>query len=263
MSAVAAAERVPMWPVIGQLVRRSVILVGRQPSIFVPSVIFPAFFVIAFGGAFSGLVLLPGFPTDHILNWFAPMAILQGAAFIGVGVGFGTTRDIETGFYDRFLTAPVPRAALLLGPALGAVVRCLLPFYIVLAGAALGGARLEGSALGALTLFVAAIGTSLLHAFWTTGLAYRLKTQRAAPLMQIGVFITIFLSTAQVPLSVMTGWLQPVARVNPMTQVLALSRAGFLGDVTWAETWPGIIVLIVLVGLALLWAARGLVKLVP
>lgn len=251
------------WLVIQALVVRSVVAVTRIPSAFIPSVIFPVFQIVAFGGAFSAITMLPGFPTDQVLNWFGPMAVLQGSAFLGSTVGLATTRDIETGFYDRLLLAPAPRWSLLVGPVAGAVIRTLLPIYVVLTAAALGGARLVGSALGAVTLLVAAVGLTALFGFWTLGLAFRFKSQRAAPLMQIGVFISIFLATAQVPLAAMTGWLHAVARVNPMSNVLRLARVGFLGEVTWEDCWGGLLALAVGTVLTALFAARQFRQMVP
>jgi ABC-2 type transport system permease protein len=251
------------WRVVGEIARRSVILVARVPSAFIPSVLMPIFFVVAFGGAFSAITFLPGFPTTEIMNWYGPMAILQGSAFLGVMVGMSTTRDLESGFYDRLLLSPVPAWALIVGPVVGAICRAVLPFYVVLTAAALGGAKLEGNALGVLTLFAASIGTTCVHAFWTLGLAFRFKSQRAAPLMQIGVFFTIFLASAQVPIALMTGWLQDVARVNPMSNVLRLARVGFLGEVTWEDSWGGLLALGLGVALAALWARRQFARLVP
>ncbi|CAN5857014.1 N/A [soil metagenome] len=246
-----------------QLARRSIVLVTRLPSAFIPSIVFPIFLILAFSGAFSAITDIPAFPTDTILNWYVPLAVIQGSAFVGVGMGVSTARDIESGFYDRLLLAPIPRRALLAGPALAGVLRSLLPFTLVAVIGFLGGARVPGGPIGLLTLFAAAAGTCLLHVFWCLGLAYRLQSQRSAPVMQVGVFVTIFLATAQVPLAVMTGWLHAVARFNPMTNVLRLARAGFLGDVTWAACWGGLLALGVLIGLAALFAYRGLGKLVP
>jgi ABC-2 type transport system permease protein len=249
--------------VVNALTRRSIVALTRLPSAFIPSVIFPIFQIVAFGGAFGAITMLPGFPTDQVLNWFGPLALLQGAGFMGASVGLATTRDIESGFYDRLLLAPTPRWSLLAGPVLGAVVRSLPSTYIVLTVAALGGARLVGSALGLLTLLAASIGVTTLFGFWTLGLAYRFKSQRAAPLMQIGIFVSIFLATAQVPLAAMTGWLHAVARVNPMSNVLRLARVGFLGPVTWEDCWGGLLALAVGTLLTALFAARQFRNLVP
>jgi ABC-2 type transport system permease protein len=57
---------------------------------------------------------------------------------------------------------------------------------------------------------------------------------------------------------VMQGWLHGVARVNPLTNVLRLARTGFLGEITWHDSWGGLLALAVLGGLAMMFAATGL-----
>ncbi len=61
--------------------------------------------------------------------------------------------------------------------------------------------------------------------------------------MQSGVFLAVFLSTAQMPIELLTGWLHEVARFNPMTNILTLARQGFVGEVAWETTWPGLLAL--------------------
>ena len=50
----------------------------------------------------------------------------------------------------------------------------------------------------------------------------------------------ILTTTAYAPLALLQGWLQDVAEVNPVTEVVDAARQGFVGTVTWAETWPGL-----------------------
>ncbi len=249
------------WPVVVQLARRSVVLITRLPSAFIPSVVFPVFLILAFSGSFNGLRGANAF--DNAMSWYAPLAVIQGAAFVGVGAGFSANREIESGFYDRLLLAPAPTVSLLLGPALATVLRALVPLVTVMVVALLGGAAVPGGALGFATLTLAAMGTALIHAFWCLGLAYRFKSQRAAPVMQIGVFVTNFLATAQVPLHLMTGWLHSVARVNPMTNVFRLGRAGWVEDVRWENCWGGVLALAVFISLSFWFAWRGLKRMIP
>jgi ABC-2 type transport system permease protein len=88
-------------------------------------------------------------------------------------------------------------------------------------------------------------------------LAYRFGDMRAAALMQLTLFTCIFLSNAQAPLGVMTGWLHAVARVNPFTNILRLSREGWLGQVTWNDTWGGLAAIAGLAAASLVFARRG------
>jgi ABC-2 type transport system permease protein len=120
------------------------------------------------------------------------------------------------------------------------------------------GARLTSGIVGLSTLYIAAIGLSTVAAGWGLGIAFRFRDMRGAAIMQLTLFLTMFLSSAQTPLNVMTGWLHTVARYNPATNILRLSRQGFLGDVTWNGVWGGLVALVGLSALTLWFARRGL-----
>lgn len=261
---IAATERRPSWvPVALALAQRSLVAVLRIPAAVVPLVVMPMFFVIAFSGSFDRLSDLPSFPTDNVLNWFVPFAIVQGAAFAGFGTGFSTVRDIETGFYDRLLLAPGSRVGLYVGPILASVVRTTFTVAVVLLlGVALG-ADLPGGALGLLALWVAALGMATMATGWALGLVFRVPNQRAGPILQIGIFFATFLSTGNVPLPDQIGWTRHVARINPLTNILELARQGFLGDVAWGTSWPGLVAIAASVAVLWVWAVSGLKRLTP
>jgi ABC-2 type transport system permease protein len=243
--------------------KRSLILIPRQPSTFFPSLIMPVFLTISFAGAFSGIVDLPGFPTDAALSWFIPMTTIQGAAFAGVTTGMGVARDFESGFFDRFLASPASRPSLLGGPLLAAMFRGLLPLILLLVITLVTGTDVPGGPLGVASLGLAAVGVSLLAGAWSTGVALRSKSLQAVPLIQAGLFIGFFLSTAQMPMHLLTGWLHTVARFNPMTNILQLGRQGYLGDVAWSTTWPGLVALTGAIAGLIFFAYRGMRKVIP
>ncbi len=245
------------------LAGRSLSLIARLPSTFVPSLVMPVVLTISFAGAFSGLVLLGGHPADKAIDWFLPLYTMQGAAFAGVRIGMGVARDLATGFYDRLLLSPASRVSLLCGPGLAALVLALLPLTLLLGVAVVGGASFKGGVEGVVTLGIAGMGTALAASAWSVGLALRFKTQQITPVMQTGAFLALFLSTAQMPINLLTGWLRTVALLNPMTYVLALARQGFLGDVTWTSTWPGLASLAGLIGVVGLFAYTAMRKVTP
>lgn len=242
---------------------RSLKLIPRVPSTFVPSLVMPLFLTVAMAGAFSGLVLIPGFPADKSIDWFIPMTTLQGGAFAGITTGMGIARDLESGFYDRLLSSPATRPALLAGPLLASILRATIPLSILVVIALVSGANFHGGIATVGTLAIATLGMAYVGGAWAIALALRFKSQQAAPLMQTGVFLLVFLSTAQMPIHLLTGWLHTVARFNPMTNVLGLAREGFLGEVTWAGTWPGLVSLGGLVAAATLFAATSMRKVTP
>jgi ABC-2 type transport system permease protein len=245
----------------GGLARRSLRNIRRLPSAFLPALLMPVFQAVAFSGTYFGITELPGFPTDRSINWFLPLAVVMGASFSGLGVGFATIRDLQGGFYDRLRMSPVPRRSLVLGPLLSAWGRTLIVVTIVFGVGTIFGARLTDGPLGLVTLYVAGLGMSTIGTGWGLGLAYRFRDMRAAAIMQLTLFVGLFLTSAQSPLSLMTGWLHTVARLNPLTNILRLARVGFLGDIVWADCWGGLVASVAIGGLAMLFSRRGLATL--
>ncbi len=265
MTAVAVpavpARRVSTTAVAASLARRSLIRIVRIPAAVIPTVAMPVFLLISFSGAFQAVTDIPGFPTDSIVSWVAPYAIVQGAAFAGVGASQSVAADIENGFYDRLLMSPTSRFGLILGPLTAATVRVALPFTIVLLVAWLGGVELTQGIAGLLMLLVAAEGVAVIATLWGLGIVYKFRTQRSGGLVQVGIFVAQFLSVGQVPLSVMEGWLHTVARINPMTNLLRMARQGFVSEITWGDTWPGLLVILLSSLFFGQWAYRGLLRL--
>jgi len=245
------------------MAKRSLMLIPRMPSTFFPSLVMPIFLTISFAGAFSGIVELPGFPAETALNWFIPMTTIQGAAFAGITTGMGLARDFESGFYDRILASPASRPSLVAGPLLASMLRALFPFILLMIVTLVSGTDVPGGPLGLVSLAGAAMGTGLAGGAWSVGVALRSKTLEAVPLIQSGMFLGFFLSTAQMPIELLTGWLHAVARFNPMTNVLALARQGYLGEVAWTQTWPGLVSLAGMVAFLALFAYRGMRKVIP
>jgi ABC-2 type transport system permease protein len=251
---------------VGILAKRSIRTIRRLPSAFFPALAMPIFNMIVFAGTFFAVTKIPGFPTDRSINWYMPLGIMMGAAFGGVGLGFTAIRDLETGFYDRLRMAPTSRLSLVLGPLSGTLVRITMVTSIVIVlGVALG-ARFTGGVLGVLCLYIAALGLATIGAGWGLGLAFKFRDMRAAAIMQLSIFLVMFLSSAQVPLSIMDGWLHTVARVNPATNILRLSRVGLVNEssadhLSWNAVWGGLLAIAVMASLTLTFAVRNLRKL--
>ena len=78
--------------------------VFTNPSLLIPSLLFPLFFFTAFAGGLSRIDQVPGFdyPPGYTAFQFV-FVLLQSAAFGGVFTGFGIARDFESGFARRLL----------------------------------------------------------------------------------------------------------------------------------------------------------------
>ena len=132
--------------------------IRRLPSAFFPALAMPIFQTIAFSGTFFAITKIPGFPTDRSVNWYLPLACCMGSGFAGVGLGFSTVRDIESGFFDRLRMAPSPRSSLIIGPLFTAWIRVLIVVTTTTIVGFLFGARLTDGVLGLVTLYIAGLG---------------------------------------------------------------------------------------------------------
>jgi ABC-type multidrug transport system permease subunit len=242
---------------IRALVRRALNEITRVPGAAIPGVLAPTIFFLGLTSVFGSLTLLPGFDTESYQSFLIPITMLQGAGFTGAATGVNLARDIEQGWFDRLLASPAPRPVLLAGLVLSASLRSLLPAtFLLIVGFAIG-VEWPGL-LGLLIALFLMMGMAVIAATWGTSLAFRFRTQAAAPLMQVGMLLLILTTTAYAPLDLLTGWLQEVARINPLTQVVEAARQGFVGEVTWADTWPGLVALFGFAAVFSFFALRGM-----
>ena len=146
---------------------------------------------------------------------------------------------------------------LLIQVILGGITRALVPTTVVLIAGVLLGAEIPGGALGVLALYVAAVGFCAVAGLWGIFMAVTFRTQQAGPLMQQGVFLAVFLSTAYTPEVLLRGWLAGAAEANPVTHVLELGRQATVSGISpsFSHTWPG---LAALAGMALVLGALAL-----
>lgn len=238
------------------LMRRGINEIFRVPGAAIPGVLAPTIFILGLTSVFGKLTLLPGFTTNDYMTFILPVGFLQGAGFTGAATGVNLARDIELGWFDRLLASPAPRHVLLAGTVLSASFRALMPIaLLIIVGLSLG-VHFPGVDGLLVAVFCAAVFASITASYSVT-LALRFKTQAAAPLMQAGVFMAVLFTTSYAPQKLLTGWLHDVAKYNPVTQILDAVRQGFVGDVSWSETWPGLLALAGLLMLVTFLALRG------
>lgn len=229
-------------PAVGaRLAGRDLTRLRRHPGTALNLLFLPVFLVAVWARSFSAVARLDGFPARTVLDWIVPLAILSACASAALIPGFACARDIENGFFDRLLVAPVRPVGLVAGALVAGLGRALLPLVVVLGVALALGADAPGGPVGLAMVAVAALGTALCASAWGVGLALRLRSvRRSVHVMQTGSAVALYLSTGLAPTALMSAWLRTAARLNPMTPVFAMARQGFLGPVTWERTWPGL-----------------------
>ena len=228
-----------------------------NPSFILPSLLFPLFFFTAFVGGLSRIREVPGFdfPTGYTAFQFV-FVLLQSAAFAGVFTGFGIARDFESGFMRRLMLAAPNRGGILLGYAASALVRWLTVAAVVTVVALLARMEIGGDGVDLVGLYVLALLLNLAGTLWATGVAMRLRTQQAAPVMQMPVFLILFFAPVYVPLNLLQGWIHGVASANPITALLEAGRGLISGEPQL--TLAAFAIVVGLIAGFSLWAVRGL-----
>ena len=233
--------------------------VFTNPSLLVPSLIFPLFFFTAFAGGLSRIAKAPGFDFAQGYTAFQfVFVLLQSAVFGGVFTGFGIARDFESGFGRRLLLAAPHRSGIVLGYALAALTRWLVTATVLTAVAFAVGMQVGGHGVDLYGLYALAVVMNVAAVMWAAGVAMRLRTMQAGPIMQFPVFLVLFFAPVYVPLSLLSGWIHAVAVVNPVTRVLEAGR-GFLAGSPTEVGAAFAVALALAVGFSL-WAYRGLRK---
>ena len=231
--------------------------VFTTPSLLLPSLVFPLFFFTAFAGGLSRVDNIPGFnfPPGYTAFQFV-FVLLQSAAFGGVFTGFGVARDFEYGFARRLMLAAPRREGLLAGYALAAFGRWAVTATVLTLVAFSAGMKIGGNGVDLFALYSLALLVSLAGTLWATGVALRMRTMQAGPVMQMPVFLALFFAPVYVPLALLKGWIHGVASVNPITPLLEAGR-GFISG----EPELALAAFAIGFGLALgfgVWAVRGL-----
>jgi ABC-2 type transport system permease protein len=211
--------------VAGGVAFRGLKKIVTNPQLLLPSLIFPLFFFVAFAGGLSSVGDVPGFdfPSGYTAFQFV-FVLLQASAFGGVFTGFGIASDFESGFSQRMLLAAPNRLGILAGYAIAALVRALAVGVLLFFVAWLSGMQIGGTGVDLFGLIVLALLVNVIAAMWAAGVALRLRTIQAGPAMQMPVFIILFLAPVYVPLSLLSGWIHAVAKVNPFTALVEGGR---------------------------------------
>jgi ABC-2 type transport system permease protein len=230
-----------------------------NPSLFVPSLVFPLFFFTAFAGGLSRVQDVPGFNYAEGYTAFQfVFVLLQSAAFGGVFTGFGIARDFESGFARRLLLAAPNRSGIVIGYAIAALVRWLVTAAVLTGVAFAVGMQVGGSGIDLFGLYGLAVIVNAAALLWAAGVAMRLRTMQAGPIMQMPVFLVLFFAPVYVPLSLLEGWIHGVATINPLTRVLEAGRGFLAGSPTEVAAAFG--AALALAALFSIWAFRGLRK---
>jgi ABC-2 type transport system permease protein len=202
-----------IWAISSRQIRRIV----RRPQTLTPIFLVPTMFLIVTSGGAARAIDLPGFPhVDSFFQFALAGAIVQSTMLGGLMTGIALAMDVDGGFFDRMIVAPIPRSALVIGRVMGTAVIALFQAALYLALGVAFGAPIEGGIPAVLVILVLASLSSASLGGLAVALSLRAQAQWVQGMFPL-VFVIIFLSSAFFPREMLTGPAQTIATYNPIS----------------------------------------------
>jgi ABC-2 type transport system permease protein len=227
--------------VVVALARRGLRNALRRPQFLAPLVIFPSLFLAINVGGLHRTTDLPGFPdVRSFLDFQLAAALTQSLLLGGVSQGIATALEIEGGFFDRLVAAPIPRVAIVLGRIFaGSGIALLQVVYFLLVGLIFG-VHFEGGIAG--ILVIALIGVIAGTGFAALGVVLALRARNASTVQGIFplVFVVLFVSSAFFPKNLLEPPADWLARYNPLSYIADGMREPIISGVSAAPVLEGL-----------------------
>jgi ABC-2 type transport system permease protein len=228
--------------VVLALGKRALSVQFRRAQLLMPTFVLPLVLLAVIASGTSAAQGLRGFPdVASYLAFIVPGTIIQGMILAGLTTGIALASDIEFGFFDRLLAAPVHRTSLVLGRLCGTFGLALLQTTFFLLVALLFGARYPGGVPGAL----ATVGLAALTAVGIGGIAaaIALRTGSLSLLQSLFPFMFVLLFTAPAffPQDLLVPALREASVYNPLTYIVEGVRGLLGGDEALGDPLAGLL----------------------
>ncbi len=243
------------FSVAGAVAGRQIYKYFANPAFLAPA-LFPLFFFVAFAGGLTRVGDVPGF--DYSAGYIAfqyVWALLQAVAMGGAFTGFSIAGDFENGFAKRLMLAASNRSGIIFGYSVASLVRVTITGTLVTVIALLTGIPMSGG-FDLFGLIGLAILVNVAATLFGAGVAMLMRTQQAGPVIRTPIFLVLFLAPVFVPLNLLRGWIETVARLNPFTTILDAARGFLAGEPT--SVLPAYAIGLALIFVFALWALLGL-----
>lgn len=216
------------------MTRRHVIALLRQPWYVAVTLVQPVVWLLLFGALFKKVTEIPGFDASSYQGFIAPGIVVMTALFSSGWSGMGMINDFDRGVMDRFLVTPVHRASLIIGPLVQAALSVAIQAVIIVLLALAVGADCGGGVAGVVVLV--AVAMLLAASMGALSNAVALTTRQEETLIGLVQFVVLplsFLSAAFMQLDLIPGWMQQVAKLNPVNWAVEAGREAVSSGADW------------------------------
>ncbi|MGI8715428.1 MAG: ABC transporter permease [Solirubrobacteraceae bacterium] len=205
--------------------RRAVREVVRMPEATIPVLFIPLFFLVVNIGQVSKTFpsTTPFLKGQGYVAFQLPVSLLFATATATSGLALVT--EIDLGYFDKLLVAPIRRSSIIFGRLAADLVRGVATSTLVLlAGLALG-ARIHSGVPGAIVIVALSGMFGVAYAGFGILVALRTRNVQATQSSFLLFFPLLFLTPNFVPFDRLSPLMNTLAHVNPISYVIVGVRA--------------------------------------
>ena len=235
--------------------RRAVREVIRYPEATIPTLFIPLFFLAVNIGQVSETFpsTTPFLFGQDYAAFQLPVSLMFAVATATTGLALVT--EIDNGYFDKLLVAPIRRTSIIVGRLAADLVRGIAACIVVLIAGIAFGVHVEAGILGAIVLVLLAAAFGVAYAGFGILVALKTRNVQATNTSFLLFFPLLFLSPNFVPFDLLTPVMETLARINPVSYVIVGLRSLILEGWVWEDLLAAVAVIVVmtvvLIGLSL------------
>ena len=200
--------------------RRAVRETVRYPEATIPTLFIPLFFLAVNIGQVSETFpsTTPFLHGQGYVAFQLPVSLMFAVATATSGLALVT--EIDNGYFDKLLVAPIRRSSIIFGRLASDFVRGIAASAFVLVAGIAFGAHVETGLLGSLAIVILAALFGVAYAGFAVLVALRTRNVQATNTSFLVFFPLLFLTPNFVPFERLTPLMETLARLNPVSYVI-------------------------------------------
>jgi oleandomycin transport system permease protein len=207
---------------------RNLRVLRKNPGRMIYPLVQPIVLLVMFVSVFGNLAV-----TAHAAGasgtyrqFLIPGIIIENAALTAPTTGLALLRDTSSGLADRFRALPMSRAAVLAGRLASDAFVFAIQALLLLGAARLLGFHVQHGPAGVAAIVGVTMAFALSVAVLSAWLALLIDDPETAERVLFFPAIALaFISSAFAPVADLAGWMQPMARANPVTAAASVIRS--------------------------------------
>lgn len=205
--------------------RRATREIARYPEATIPTIFIPLFFLIVNIGQVSKTFpsTTPFLRGQGYVAFQLPVSLMFAVATATSGLALVT--EIDNGYFDKLLVAPIHRSSIIVGRLTADLVRGIgTSAAVLIVGLALG-ADIRSGVLGALAIVLLSALFGVAYAGFGILVALRTRNVQATQSSFLLFFPLLFLTPNFVPFDRLSAVMETAARINPVSYVIVGLRS--------------------------------------